>query len=72
MPTKIKPEPPPRITLTETSFPTYPSVTENLRHLKTGDQVKITLDQKALQELQLGHGGWDDSMQEVNFAFYNN
>jgi len=39
----------------------------NIVPFEVGDRVRVALDVATLKELQEGHGGWNDKMEEVQY-----
>ena len=40
----------------------------NIVPFEVGDRVRVTLDVATLKDLQEGHGGWNDKMEEVQYS----
>ena len=40
----------------------------NIVPFEVGDRVRVTLDVTTLKDLQEGHGGWNDKMEEVQYS----
>ena len=37
---------------------------------KAGDKVRVLSDKQLVQNLQQGHGGWNESMNAVSFSLF--